>query len=166
MKWNDWVSILFPVLLKVVGWLIPAVGGFLSGPIGWLVSFGLAKLTALLADWAERAARFSAIHSDILAQVAEVNEMAKAFFLMEDRRERGEVIPQEERNAAKQKLRDSARKLIRINKPEPEPEPEPPPEEPEPESPSPTDNKRTIVRGVNFSTSKRKRVRKRRDPKP
>ena len=152
MKWNDWVSLLFPVVLKVVGWLIPAVGGFLGGPIGWLVAFGLAKLTAFLVDWAERAARFGSISKDVLTQVTEVRDTAKAFFEIEDRRERGEVIPPEERNAAKEKFKESARKLIKIKKPEPKPEPEPEPPIVEPPV-------RTVV-------TISKRLRKRRNKKP
>lgn len=117
MKWNEWISVLFPLALKVAGYLIPALGGALGGPIGWIVSFLLSQGTKMLVDMAERASRYAKISAKVRKQVAETDAAAQAFFELEDKRERGETISPEVRDAAKLRLKNSARALIRIERP-------------------------------------------------
>lgn len=118
MRWDDWLAVIFPLLLKVVGWLVPAIGGALGGPLGWIVSFLLSKGTAMLADMAEQAARFGKISAEIRAQVADLSARSQEFFEIEDRRERGEPLLPQEREEAKAKLKEAAKNLIKLKKKE------------------------------------------------
>lgn len=108
----DWIGIIFPIAIKVIGILIPIVGGAIGGPLGWFVSLILTKLTEALVLAAEQLAISAAIKN----QVNELNAAAQEFFEIEDKRERGEALAPGEREDAKKKLKDAARKLIRITK--------------------------------------------------
>lgn len=116
MRWDDILAALLPLILKGVGYLLPAVGGLLGGPIGWIASIIIAQLGSWIADQAERLFRFNKISAEVKAQVDEFSKTAQEFFILEDRKKNGEAIAPEEREAAKQRMKDAAKKLIQFKK--------------------------------------------------
>jgi len=108
----DLEKVILSFLLKILPFLVTAIGGAIGGPLGWIVSFLLSSLSSMAAKMAERALKYGAIEEKIKLQVDALNGSAQAFFEIEDRREKGETISQEERDAAKAKFKADAKKLI------------------------------------------------------
>lgn len=108
----DWTKTVLPFLIKLLGYLVPAIGGAIGGPLGWIVTLILSSLSKMAADMAVKALEYGAIEAEVKAQVDALNASAQAFFEIETKREKGELVTKEDRDAAKAKFRADAKALI------------------------------------------------------
>lgn len=113
----DWVSVIMPIVIKLLGYAIPAVGSALGGPIGWIASFLLTKVTSYLVKIAEEASKRKAISVEMFQILVKANDTAVEFFAYEEKRKSGEVVSDEEKESARLALEDTYEKLIQFNKP-------------------------------------------------
>ena len=68
------IKILLQVGIKLLGHLIPALGSFLGGPLGWLAGIAISWLTGILFDLVERLGRYAGVDH----RYAEIVAAAKA----------------------------------------------------------------------------------------
>lgn len=64
------IKALLSLAIQVLGKLIPALGGLLGGPLGWLAGLAISYLSGLLYDLVERLARFASIDAQVHKDLA------------------------------------------------------------------------------------------------
>jgi hypothetical protein len=107
-----WTTTVLPFLIKLLGYLVPAIGGAIGGPLGWIVTLILSSLSKMAADMATKALEYGAIEEALKLQVDALNVSAQAFFEIETKREKGELVTKEKRDAAKAQFKKDAKALI------------------------------------------------------
>lgn len=55
------IKLLLQVGIQALGKIIPALGGFLGGPLGFLATLAISWLSGLLFDWIEKLRKFGAV---------------------------------------------------------------------------------------------------------
>lgn len=109
MNWSEILKLALPILIKVLGVLIPGLGSFLGIPvIGWIASWLIGKATDLLVDSVARLERYKAVDDAVKAEVEALKKATDEF----------KAVPidasEEEKNAATVRLRAAAAALIKL----------------------------------------------------
>ena len=107
------LQLLISVGMKVAGYLVPALGGLIGGPLGWLATFILTQGMKWLTDKVTEGLRMKVISDKVNEQVQMLNAAVKNLVIMQ--KAKNPKATKEEYNAARKKLKDSARNLIRFD---------------------------------------------------
>jgi hypothetical protein len=63
---KELIKILLGIGIQLLGKLIPFLGTFLAGPLGFVAGVAISYLSGILYDWIEKMARFAAIDSQAM----------------------------------------------------------------------------------------------------
>lgn len=100
-------KILLTLGVQLLGKLIPALGGLLGGPLGWIIGLIIPYLSGLLFDWAEKLARFNAIDKRVADIVNEAVRTREEFIRVNENL----VASPEERAKAYEDFKAARRKF-------------------------------------------------------